>query len=354
MHSELYREFEEQVIAARQARRPLVIQGGDSKHFYGREVTGEILDTQRCTGIIAYEPTELVITACAGTPLSTVEKTLAAKGQQLSFEPPCFTTATTIGGVVASGLSGPARPYAGAVRDYVLGVKCLSGRGEIQTFGGQVMKNVAGYDVSRLMTGAMGTLGLLLEVSIKVMPVHEFELTLVKTADFDTALNDMNDWAGKPIPVTATSYDGSNLNIRLSGKRVAVEAAAEGLGLKDTNEWPEYWSRLRDHQDPFFTDDEKPLWRLSVPPMTSSLPLSGDWLLEWGGALRWLKSDEPAARIREITGKAGGHATLFRRLDGMDDIFHPLSPGVMLISRQLKQAFDPDAVFNPGKMYPDL
>ncbi|HKK15887.1 MAG TPA: FAD-binding protein, partial [Gammaproteobacteria bacterium] len=169
MHSELYREFEERVISARQARQSLVIEGGNSKHFYGRSVTGDIISTQQCSGIIAYEPTELVVTAFAGTPLNILEKTLVAKGQRLAFEPPCFTPATTIGGVIASGLAGPARPYLGSVRDYVLGVKCLTGRAEVQTFGGQVMKNVAGYDVSRLMTGAMGTLGLLLEISVKVM-----------------------------------------------------------------------------------------------------------------------------------------------------------------------------------------
>lgn len=354
MHSELYREYEEQVIAARQARQPLVIQGGNSKYFYGREVTGDIISTQRCTGIIAYEPTELVVTAHAGTPLQELEKTLSAKGQKLAFEPPCFTPATTIGGVVASGLAGPARPYLGGVRDYVLGVKCLTGRAEIQTFGGQVMKNVAGYDVSRLMTGAMGTLGLLLEVSVKVMPVCEYEMTLTRMADFDTALDEMNEWAGKPVPVTATSYDGRNLNIRLSGKKVAVEAAASRLGLENTVDWPEYWSRLRDHLDPFFMDESRPLWRISVPPMTPPLPLSGDWLLEWGGALRWLKSHEPVAKIREQAARAGGHATLFRRMNGMDDVFQPLPEGIMRIHQRLKEAFDPDGVLNPGRMYADL
>ncbi len=349
--STLYQEFKERVIAAKATGQSLVIQGGGTKGFYGRYCGGEILDTRSCSGIISYEPTELVITARAGTSLAEIEKTLASHGQMLAFEPPYFGMEATLGGIVACGLSGPRRPYVGSVRDFILGVKCLTGRGEILTFGGQVMKNVAGYDVSRLMTGAHGTLGVLLEISIKVLPVPEYEVSLTRSKDFSSALHDMNTWAGQSLALSAACYDGQHLNIRLSGKRSAVHAAMKQLNMDEHPEGLRYWQDLCEQRLAFFKNNNKVLWRVSVPPATPVLDLPGEWFIDWGGAQRWLKSSESTERIRHVSEQAGGHATLFRGGDRNGEIFHPLSPGIKVLHTRLKQAFDPQLILNRGRMY---
>ena len=351
--SSLYQDYRDRILSAAATGRPLAIHGGGSKNFYGRTVEGEIMDTRPCTGIISYEPSELVLTAHAGTSLAEIENVLAAQGQMLAFEPPAFTEAATLGGVVACGLSGPRRPYDGSVRDYVLGVKCITGRGEVVKFGGQVMKNVAGYDVSRLMTGAMGTLGLLLEISIKVQPVPECEVGFSAGMDFNAALQAMNVWAGKALSLSAACYDGKRLRVRLSGKESAVTAAGRKLELADMDDIPGYWQRLREQQLPFFKASDRELWRLSVPATTPALALSGDWLVDWGGAQRWLQTVEAAETIRHITQQAGGHATLFRGGDRCGEIFHPLAPGVQELHVRLKQAFDPARILNRGRLYRD-
>lgn len=352
--SEIYKGFEEQVIAARQLQHSLVIRGGNTKYFYGRRSEGETLDTRPCSGIISYEPTELVVTAYSGTLISRIESILHSNNQMLAFEPPTFGKSATIGGMVACGLSGPRRPYTGSARDFILGVRCLTGKGEILSFGGQVMKNVAGYDVSRLMTGALGTLGLLLEVSIKVLPEPEYEISLSRKTDFHTALELMNTWAGKPLPLSAACFEKNILRLRLSGKRAAVESALMNMDGVESTEDITYWHRLREHKLEFFHEDKRELWRLSVPSMTPAINLSGDWLVDWGGAQRWLKTDEPVDRIREMARQAGGHAMLFRRREDEDDIFHPLPDKLRQIHTRLKQAFDPDRIFNRGRMYEDI
>lgn len=312
------------------------------------------MSTGKLSGVISYEPTELVITAYAGTTLKEINETLSGKQQMLAFEPPAFGEQATIGGTVACGLSGPRRPYAGSARDFMLGMKCLNGKGEILTFGGQVMKNVAGYDVSRLMTGAMGTLGLLLEISMKVLPRPQHEISLTRKADFNAALDDMNTWAGKSLPLSASCFDGTNLNIRLSGKRIALESMQKKLGMDELHGGDNFWQQLREQQLDYFHDDGRSLWRLSVPSMTPEIGLSGDWMIEWGGALRWLKSDEPSDKVRKLAEQAGGHATLFRNDGKYDEVFHPLSPALKSLHLRLKQAFDPDMIFNRGRMYPDF
>ena len=340
--------------AAKQ-RRPLCIRGGGTKDFYGGAIHGYKLNTGDYRGIVAYEPTELVITARAGTPLLEVEAALREHGQMLAFEPPHFGSGTTFGGCVAAGLSGPRRPYAGAVRDFVLGVRILDGKGDDLKFGGQVMKNVAGYDVSRLMAGALGTLGVLLEVSLKVLPLPAFESTLLLKRKVADAILLMNQWAARPLPITATAYRDGTLAVRLSGARVAVDAAMKRIGgdAAAPAEAERFWAGLRDQTDPFFTGVE-PLWRLSVKSTTAPLELPGAQLIEWGGALRWLKSGADAKTIRDAAARAGGHATLFRGGDSSQGVFHPLPPALMTLHRNLKQAFDPAGVLNPGRLYPDL
>ena len=350
-YSPLYQDLCDQIIGARKSGQPLTIRGRGSKNFFGRKATGNVISMQPCAGVISYEPTELVITAYAGTRLQEIDHVLAEQGQMLPFEPPYFGNDATLGGMLACGLSGPRRPYAGSVRDYVLGIKCLTGKGEILTFGGQVMKNVAGYDVSRLMTGTLGTLGIILEASVKVLPKPEYEITLSAKTDFDTALKNMNTWAGKPLSLSAACYDNGQLKIRLSGKKTAVASAQKILAMDKSESGLDYWNRLREHQLDFFQDNSKPLWRLSVPSNIDTMDLQGEWLIDWGGAQRWLKTDESMEKIRKATQQAGGHATLFRGGDRDGEIFHPLLPALMQLHRRLKQVFDPDGIINKGRMY---
>lgn len=343
----------EAVQSAAEARVPLQITGGGTKTFYGRPSNGQQLDVGDHCGIVSYEPTELVITARAGTPLADIETALAEKNQMLAFEPPHYGASATLGGAIACGLSGPRRPWAGSARDFVLGAKILNGKGECLRFGGQVMKNVAGFDVSRLMTGALGTLGVLLEVSLKILPRPEAELTLSFELPANQAIAAMNRWSRQPLPLSAACHMDNTLYIRLSGASTALQAARARLDgeVIEPDEVP--WRDLREQRHPFF-DGATPLWRLSVPPATPPMSLPGQWLVDWGGAQRWLKSDAPAADIRRAAEAAGGHATLFRGGDRQGGIFHPLPPALHALHRRLKQAFDPRRILNPGRLYPDL
>jgi len=345
----------EQIRSAAAEKKPLRLRGGGTKDFYGQRLEGEVLDTRAYTGIVAYEPSELVITVRCGTPLAELEDALRAKGQQLAFEPPHFGPGATVGGMVAAGLSGPRRAAAGAVRDFVLGVRMLDGRGDDLTFGGQVMKNVAGYDISRPMAGSLGTLGLILEVSLKVPPLPFAEATLRQELPQDKALAMLNHWGGKPLPISACTWTGGNLTLRLSGAASAVQAASAMLGGEQlaAEQAQSYWQGIREQTDPFFAGD-KPLWRLSLPSVAPSLALPGEDLIEWGGSLRWLVSKADARTVREAAARAGGHATLFRAADKSAGVFTPLASPLAKIHRNLKQAFDPAGIFNRGRMYPDL
>jgi glycolate oxidase FAD binding subunit len=351
----LIAQYAERIRAAASGKKPLRLRGGGSKDFYGQALAGEVLDTRAHSGIVAYEPTELVVTVRGGTPLAELEAALRAQGQHLAFEPPHFGAGATVGGMVAAGLSGPRRQAAGAVRDFVLGVRLLDGRGNDLKFGGQVMKNVAGYDVSRPMAGSLGTLGLLLEVSLKVLPLPFAEATLQLELPQDKAIAMLNHWGGQPLPISACAWADGELSLRLSGAASAVKAAHETIGGEAVPPEPAkgYWRAIREQTAPFFGGD-KPLWRLSLPSVAPPLALPGEQLIEWGGALRWLASNADARTIREAAEQAGGHATLFRAADKSAGAFTPLAPALAQIHRKLKQAFDPAGVFNPGRMYPDL
>lgn len=341
----------ELIKQACESRAPLRIAGSGTKFFYGRDTAGEPLETGGHQGIVDYEPSELFITARAGTPLAAVEDALAERGQMLPFEPPRFGDGGTVGGAVASGLSGPRRPYAGAVRDLVLGCTIINGFGEHLAFGGQVIKNVAGYDVSRLMVGAQGTLGMIAEVSLKVLPRPEADVTLAFECTQREAIDSMNQWAGKPLPVSATCHDGERLHVRLSGTWTGVRSSAGRLGGEAVED-PDFWTGVRDQRHPFFSG-EGPVWRVSVPPAAEPLDLPGATLLEWNGALRWIATDAPAAQVRGAAAGAGGHATWFRGRDG-DDVFHPLDDARLALHRNLKRAFDPHGILNPGRLYPEI
>jgi glycolate oxidase FAD binding subunit len=343
----------ERVQGAAATGTALSIRGGNSKSFYGRTPVGEIVSVAEHRGIIDYTPSELVISARAGTTLAELESTLEAEGQMLAFEPPHFGERATLGGTIACAFSGPRRPYAGAVRDFVLGVNCISGRGEWLCFGGQVMKNVAGYDVSRTLTGSLGTLAILLDIHLRVMPQPEFEITLQQACDAATAITRCNQLAARPWPLSACCHVAGRLTIRLSGMEQGVKAAAASIGGEVVQDAADFWQQLREHRLAFFSGDQS-LWRLSVPPATAMLALEGDTLLDWGGAQRWLRSEQPADTLRAMTADAGGHATLFRSGDRKGEVFHPLPAELLLLHQRLKKTFDPAGILNPGRMYREL
>jgi glycolate oxidase FAD binding subunit len=343
----------EQVRAAAAQGRALRLRGGGTKDFYGGELRGGVLDTRNHSGIVSHEPTELVITARAGTSLGEIESALAEKGQMLPFEPPHFGPGATLGGCVAAGLSGPRRAYAGAVRDFVLGTRLLDGRGDVLSFGGQVMKNVAGYDISRLLVGSLGILGVILEVSLKVLPRPPQERTLRLEMPEPQAIETLNRWSGTPLPISASAWCDGELRLRLSGAEAAVRAAAQKLGGETVADAESWWGSVREQTHAFFGGDA-PLWRLSVPPAAGELGIPGAKLIEWGGALRWLRSSADARQVRDAARQGGGHATLFRGGDKGGGAFAALAPTTMRLHRGLKAAFDPKGIFNPGRMYPDL
>jgi glycolate oxidase FAD binding subunit len=353
--------FQDRVRGAAADKRPLRIRGGGTKDWYGQQLDGEILDTRAYSGIVDYEPTELVITARCGTPLAEIEAALAERKQMLAFEPPHFAHfgdgGATIGGTIAAGLSGPRRANSGALRDFVLGAKLLDGKGEVLRFGGQVMKNVAGYDVSRLLAGSMGTLGMLLEVSVKVLPLPFAETTLRFSMNEVDAIRRLNEWGGQPLPLSGSCWIDGVLALRLSGAQAAVDAAVRALGTAHGGEpMPDcagFWAGLREQRHAFF-DGSAPLWRLSVPSTAGALDLGSPQLIEWGGAQRWLRAEGDAAtarRIRAALAGCGGHATLFRGGDKRAGVFQPLAPALAKIHERLKAGFDPSNIFNPGRMY---
>jgi glycolate oxidase FAD binding subunit len=346
-------ELVEQVRAAASAGRVLRIVGGDSKDFLGRATRdGEVLDVGAHRGIVSYEPEELVLTARAGTPLVEIEAALAERGQMLPFEPPHYGPNATLGGTIACNLSGPRRPYVGAARDFVLGVEIINGRGEHLRFGGQVMKNVAGYDISRLMCGALGTLGVLLSVTLKVLPRAAQIVTLRHELSAADAIRTMNARAGQPLPITATAFDGATIYTRLEGAATAVHAAQRKLG-GDVHDDANFWSNVREQRHGFF-GDARALWRLSVVPTSAPLSPRGKTFTEWNGGLRWLFSDESPESIRAAARAAGGHATLFRGGNRAGEVFEPLSEPLAELHRNLKTAFDPAGVLNRGRMYADV
>lgn len=354
----------ERVLAATASGVPLDIQGGNTKRWYGEVPAGEPLDMRTYRGIVSYDPAELVITARAGTPLAEIEAALAERGQILPFEPPHFGPGTTLGGCIAAGLAGPRRPHVGAPRDFVLGAVVMNGQGQILHFGGQVMKNVAGYDVSRVLAGALGTLGVLLELSIKVLPCPVAQATLRFALSQAEAIEQLNRWGGLPLPLMGSMWHDGRLCVRLGGAAAAIDAARKTMGGErvDAIEAHDFWASLREQTHPFFAaspvaGEGQPLWRLSVPPTTPPLIHGDEHLIEWGGAQRWWITPRDADEIRAIAAAVGGHATLFRYGNklpgaiGAASVFTPQPAALRAIGERLQQAFDPSRIFNRHRLY---
>ena len=380
--------FTDCILQASQSGQPLRLRGGGTKDFLGQSLQGEVLDTTTYSGILSYEPSELVITARCGTPLAEVEAALADKGQSFAFEPPHFGAGATIGGMVAAGLSGPARASVGTVRDFVLGARVINGKGEHLTFGGQVMKNVAGYDVSRLLAGSWGQLGLITEVSLKVLPVAPGEATLVCAGVSQAqALKLINQWGGQPLPLNASAWvhDTSATPaqdfffVRLRGAVAAVDAAVtkmsaevQALGAQvrilDPAQAAADWKASGEQTLDFFQapTEQDCLWRLSVPQTAPVLEVRANGAIcaqymEWHGAQRWLWAPAAdAAHVREAAVKAGGHATLFRTsaasqqtfgdVDKQAGVYTPLNAVQQRIQNEHKKQFDLAGIFNPGRI----
>jgi FAD/FMN-containing dehydrogenase len=356
------RRLTERVRAAAAGGECLDIRGGGTKAFYAEVPRGEPLPLAELAGVSSYEPSELVVTARAGTPLVELEALLADAGQCLPFEPPRFAPGGTVGGMVASGLTGPTRAYVGSLRDFLLGVTLIDGRGEVLHFGGEVMKNVAGYDVSRVLAGSWGILGVICEVSIKVLPRAVATTTIATDCDETQALAHLQAWSTQALPLRASSWYENRLLVRLAGAESAVRAAlarlpGSRLGAPAADAW---WRSLRDHADPFFQPTEPELaagdrlWRLSLPARTAPLAVAGRQWIEWGGAQRWWRTSAPAAELRAAAARAGGHATLVRAADKAPGAFARPNAAVLALNRRLKLAFDPARVFNVGRLYPDL
>lgn len=340
------------IRSAHDEGRPLRLRGAGTKDFYGGLLSGDVFDLSGHRGIVAYEPTELYVTARCGTPLAEIEATLAESGQMLAFEPPRFSRAT-LGGCVAAGLSGPRRQQAGAVRDFVLGAKLVDGTGQVLNFGGQVMKNVAGYDVSRFLAGSLGTLGVIAEATLKVLPKPVAETTHVFEVTEAEAIRRLNQWGGMPLPVSASFWHGGRLWLRLSGARAAVEAAAKELGGEVAADAQSHWDSVREQTHPAFSGGL--LWRLALPTTAVPPGLDGLRAIEWGGGLRWYAGDSDA--VRGAAARAGGHATLYRAPESLrirEGAFAPLSPALLALHRRLKRAFDPKGILNPGRLYAEF
>ncbi len=341
-----------QVMDAYQKRHPFCIQTGGTKYFYGRKIQGERLSLQNLNGIIEYEPSELFITAYSGTLIHEIEQTIDQQNQMLPFEPPHFGPQATLGGMIATGLSGPRRISCGAIRDSILGVEIINGKGEVLQFGGKVMKNVAGYDVSRLMCGALGTLGILISITLRLIPKPACERTVVIPLNIKDVIEKMTSIANSTMPISATFYDGDYLYIRLAGSLSTIKTCSSKIGGEQIDEHQRFWENIKEHKHEFFKTD-LPLWRISVPPYTAPLEVPGSYVMEWNGGLRWYATDTSAEEIRSKVTNTAGHACLFKG-NTTKQIFHPLSNTELSIHRRLKQAFDPASILNPGKMYAEF
>ncbi len=353
--NDITEHLHQQVKAAIASRESVYIHGGNSKSFYGNKVDAKLLDISQHTGVVNYEPTELCITVRAGTRLSDIETLLAENQQILPFEPPMYTDDATIGGAIATGISGPRRAYTGSVRDAILGVQIINGDGDIVDFGGQVMKNVAGYDLSRLMVRSQGTLGVILNVSLRLLPKPTHDISLSFETSATEAIEYFQSLRTQQLPISATAWHDNQAYIRLSASEATIENSQKKLGLSPLETSESLWQDFRDHKHTFFNRFDRPLWRLSLSPAAENASnLDEQQLIEWGGAQRWLSSNAPANIIQSLMSKQGGHATLFRSNVADTQIFPVLDPVLLTLHQRLKSKMDPHGIFNPNRIYQGL
>ena len=344
----------EQVDNARKTQTPLNIIGGGSKAFYGRDVSGVPLFIAEHRGVVSYQPVELVLTARAGTALTEIEALLDENQQMLSFEPPLFEGRATLGGTLACNFSGPNRPWGGSVRDQVLGIRLINGKAEHLRFGGQVMKNVAGYDVTRLQAGALGSLGVITEISLKVLPRPAATATLVQSVALGAAIKLMNQRSGESRPLSGACWTDGKLYLRLSGTERAVESTLKLWPGELVNNADQFWQDLREHRLPFFKRQSRcddPLWRFTVKPSSPEILPTGDWLIDWAGGQRWLRGDYNMRELESLAKDSKGQVGCYRGGDRLADTFHRQPEALQLIQKRLKVAFDPEGIFNPGRLY---
>jgi glycolate oxidase FAD binding subunit len=399
LHPRDAKEVEEAVAAALGRGQTLEIVGQGSKRGIGRPAQTELtLDISNLTGVTLYEPEELVLSAKAGTPLAEIEALIAAHGQMLAFEPmdcgPIFGAARgggTIGGVLAANLSGPRRIKAGAARDHCLGVAAVSGRGETFKSGGRVIKNVTGYDLCKLLAGSWGTLAVMTEVTIKVVPRPENEETLVLSGlDDGTAAQVMAAAMGSTAEVSAAAHlpamvaarlpgltvpVGAVTGLRLEGappslpaRRAMLEAALSPHRVRDVlagESSRALWQAVRDVIPLTQEDGERPLWRISTVPSEGhkvaahiAARAEAMFFYDWAGGLIWLSvrpsDDAGAALVRGALASAGGHATLIRApaaIRAAVPVFQPQEKALAALSQRVKAAFDPHGILNPGRMH---
>ena len=331
------------------AKERVAVVGGNTKSFLGGRLLDEPVSMQEHSGIVNYEPTELVLTAKSGTSLRDIESCLKDARQMLPFEPPQFGAETTIGGVMASGLSGPRRIHLGSARDCVLGVRLINGLGQHLKFGGEVMKNVAGYDLSRLSVGAYGTLGVLTEVSVKVLPIPDKERTQVVECSQAEAMETLTRFGSRPYPISAAAWVEGALSIRLSGAGSGVDSAAASIGGETRADTDQFWDSLRDLNHVQFDQENKWLWRVSVAPTTPSDAIDS-FCFDWGGGLRWVKTDPEDFSLFRLAESLGGHATCFARERKSGTGMQPLEPGILRLNQRVKEAMDPFGLINRGRL----
>ena len=351
-------QLQQQIQSAFENKTACNIIGSASKNFLGNAFPGkETISTKGHTGIISYDASELVMTVRSGTRLQDINAALTENNQCLPFEPPAYSKDATIGGTIACNLSGPARAYSGAARDFVLGAHIINGKGDDLHFGGQVMKNVAGYDASRLMAGAYGTLGLILDVSLKVLPIAQTEITIKSELPANIAITTINELSAQNLPITASCYFDNHLYIRLnSSEKNALSVCqfiCKKISASEIDNSKAFWLSVKEQQHSFFNTD-KTITRLSLPATTQAVEFDGEQLIEWGGALRWLKSDLDIQQIRQTIQQHGGHVSAYRNSSSDSEFFHPLEPGARILHQRLKHAFDPAGILNPGRLYKEL
>jgi glycolate oxidase FAD binding subunit len=350
---DISKQLQQQIINAAQTKQALQIIGNNSKAFYGcitdDDVTTPLFVAEH-SGIIDYQPSELTITARAGTALKEIIELLAEHRQMLAFEPPTFDGRASLGGCIATALAGPRRPWTGSVRDYVIGMRLLTGDGKDIRVGGKVMKNVAGYDLFRPMAGALGTLGVMLDITLKLLPLPETETSFSMKLEATAMQNVLRDWRNASMPISASSYDNGMLNARLSGSAVSIEDAIYKLPSDMLELSADYWQELNEHKLPFF-DDPAPLYRLVVPGNAPCDFVTGETLIDWAGSLRWIKTPIPFSEVQNHAAALGGTASVYRNGLKNEDVFSHMSDPLLALHKRIKGVMDPAGILNPGRLY---